>query len=230
MGRDRFVQQVVDRSPRHDEIVEDGVVRENKSTDGVPFPVQFQLSGGRPDAAFQAVATHSPPGPDGTLGKISLAVGQCSENVFFGDVKTPDVVQAAVVALADHRVHAAGGLADVGVAGQHVLHQRRLHGANTQRIGEQNRRFQRAQFIDLDKAGGLAEAVDNIACRQEFVVEDISLMGQQSRHAGLDVSLRQRAVSHRHPRHIADLIQGAVGQPPHREPPLVSCNSHAASS
>ena len=39
----------------------------------------------------------------------------------------PDVVEAAVVALADHRVDAAGGLADVGVLIQHILHQRCLH-------------------------------------------------------------------------------------------------------
>ena len=90
-----------------------------------------------------------------TLGEIGFAVCQSGSHMCLGDMQAPDIVQAAVVALADDRVHTAGGLADIGVALQHIFDQRRLHGAHTQGVGKQDGGLQRAQLIDLDKAGGL---------------------------------------------------------------------------
>ena len=228
MGRDLRIQQRLDGRPRHDEVIENGMVREDERTDGVGLPVQLHLPGCRPDAAFQAVAAHPAPGSNGTLGKIGPAVSQRGKDMLFGYMQAPDVVQAAVVALADDRVHAAGGLTDVRITLQHVLHQRRLHGAHTEGIGEQDRRFQRPQLVDLDQAGRLAETVDDMAGRQHLIVEHIARMRQQSRHAGLDIAVRQCAVPHRHARHIADLVPGAVRQSADPEAPFVRFDSHCS--
>ena len=176
------------------------------------------------------MAAHSPPGTYGTLGKVCLAVCQRGKDVLFGDMKPPDVVQAAVVALADHRVHAAGGLADVGVSLQHILHQRGLRRAHAEGVGKQDGRFQRAQLVDLHKTGGLAKAVDDIAGRQHLFVENVPLVGQQCRYAGLHCTVCQGAVPYRHPRHIADLIPRTFGQCAHLKPPFVPCNAHRSSS
>ena len=230
VGRDAVIQQGVDRRARHDEVIEGGVIGEHHCPDGVGLTVQLHQPGGRTDAAFQPVAAHSPPGAYGTLGKVWLAVGQCSEDVFFGDVKAPDVVQAAVVALADHRVHAAGGLADVGVFLQHILYQRGLCRAHAEGVGKQDRRFQRAQLVDLHKAGGLTKAVDDIAGCQHFFVEHVPLVRQQRRYARLHYAVCQGAVPYRHPRHIADLIPRTFGQRAHLKTPFVSCNAHRSSS
>ena len=67
-----------------------------------------------------------------------------------------------------------------GVALQHIFDQRRFHGAHTQGVGKQDGGLQRAQLIDLDKAGGLAEAVDDMAGRQHFVMEHIPGWGSSA--------------------------------------------------
>ena len=41
-------------------VIEDGAVGEHQRTNGVLFPVQLHHTGGRADAALQAVAAHSP--------------------------------------------------------------------------------------------------------------------------------------------------------------------------
>ena len=66
--------------------------------------------------------------------------------------------------------------------------------------------LQCTQLIDLDKAGGLAEAVDDMAGRQHFVMEHISGVRQQRGHTGLDVAIRQCAMAHCHARHITCLL------------------------
>ena len=230
MGRDAVVQQRMDGLARHDEVVKQRVVGEYQCTDGVLLAVQLHHPGGRADAALEPVTAHSPPCAYGALGKVCLAVRQRSKDVLFGDMKSPDVVQAAVVALADHRVHAAGGLADIGVLFQHILHQRGLRRAHTEGVGKQNRRFQRAKLVDLYKAGGLAKAVDNMAGRQHLFVENISRVRQQRRYAGLHHTVCQRAVPHRHARHIADLIQRTFGQLAHLKTPFISRDAHRSSS
>ena len=230
VGRDAVIQQGVDRRARHDEVIEQRMVGEHQCAHGVGFSVQFHHPGGGADAAFQAVAAHPPPGTYGTLGKICLAVCQRGKNVLLGHMEPPDIVQAAVVALADHRVHAAGGLADVGVFLQHILYQRGLCRAHAEGVGKQDGRFQRAQLVDLHKAGGLAKAVDDIAGRQHFFVENIPLVRQQRRYARLHHAVCQGAVPYRHPRHIADLIPCTFGQRAHLKAPFVPCNAHRSSS
>ena len=230
MGRDAVIQQRMDRRARHDEVIEQRVIGEHQCAHGVGFSVQFHHPGGGADAAFQPVAAHPPPGTYGTLGKICLAVCQRGKNVLLGHMKPPDVVQAAVVALADHRVHAAGGLADVGVFLQHILYQRGLRRAHAEGVGKQDGRFQRAQLVDLHKTGGLAKAVDDIAGRQHLFVEHVPLVRQQRRYARLHYAVCQGAVPYRHPRHIADLIPRTFGQRAHLKTPFVSCNAHRSSS
>ena len=111
-----------------------------------------------------------------------------------------------------HGVHAAGRLADVGVALQHILYQSRFHRAHAEGVGKEDGGFQRAQLLDLHQTRGLAKAVDDMAGRQDLLVEEVALVRQQSRDAGLHAAVCQRTVPHRYPRHVADLIQRPVGQ------------------
>ena len=220
----------MDRRARHDEVIEQRVVGKHQCAHGIGLAVQLHHPGGRADTALEAMAAHSPPGTYGTLGKVCLAVCQRGKDVLLGHMEPPDVVQAAVVAFADHRVHAAGGLADVGVFLQHIPHQCGLCRAHAEGVGKQDGRFQRAQLVDLHKARGLAKAVDDIAGCQHFFVEHVPLVRQQRRYAGLHRAVCQRAVPHRHPRHIADLIPRTFGQCAHLKAPFVPCNSHRSSS
>ena len=221
VGRDAGVQQGLDGGACHHEVVEDSVIGEHQHTDGVGLPVQLHHTGSRADAALQAMAAHSPACAHRALGEVGAAVGQRSPHIFLGDMEAPDVVQAAVVALADHRVDAAGGLADVGVPVQHILHQRRLHRAHAEGVGEEDGRLQRAQLLDLDKAGGLAETVDDVAGRHHLIVENIPRMGQQGGDAGLDLAVRQRTVAYRNARHVTNLVQRAAGQLAHPDAPVL---------
>ena len=75
---------------------------------------------------------------------------------------------------------------DIGVALQHIFDQRRFHSAHTQGVGKQDGGLQRTQLIDLDKARGLAKAVDDMAGRQHLIMEHIPGVGQQRGHTGLD--------------------------------------------
>ena len=212
VGRDVCLQQLLDGGTAHNEIIKHGMVGEDKGTNGIVFSIQLHHPGSRPDAALEAVAAHPPARAHSTLGKISLAVGQCVKNVLLGDMEAPDVVQTAVVALAHHRVHAARRLTDIRILGQHILDQRRLRRAHAEGVGKEDGRFQGAQLVDLNQAGGLAKAVDDMAGGQQLLVEDIPRVGQQGRHARLDIAVRQGAVAHGHAGHVADLIQRAVGQ------------------
>ena len=212
VGRDVCLQQLLDGGTAHNEIIKHGMVGEDKGTNGIVFSIQLHHPGSRPDAALEAVAAHPSARAHSALGKISLAVGQCVKNVLLGDMQAPDVVQTAVVALAHHRVHAARRLTDIRILGQHILDQRRLHRAHAEGVGKEDGRFQRAQLVDLNQAGGLAKAVDDMAGGQQLLVEEIPRVGQQGRHARLDIAVRQGAVAHRHAGHVADLIQRPVGQ------------------
>ena len=219
VGRDAGGQPLPDGDARQDQIVKAGVVGQDQRPQMVGTAVQFQPAGGRPDAPFQPVAAHPAAGPHRALGKAGAAAGQGCPDVLPGDVEAPDVVKAAVVALAHHRVDAAGGLADVGAQRQHMAHQGVVHRAHAQGVGEQDGRLQSAQLLDLDKAGGLAKAVDDVGRRRHFFVKEIAGVGQKGGDAGLHLPVGEGAVAHRHPRHVADEVAGSVGQAAHGKAP-----------
>ena len=69
-----------------------------------------------------------------------------------------------------------------------------------------------------------------MAGRQHLFVENISRVRQQRRYAGLHHTVCQRAVPHRHARHIADFIQRTFGQLAHLKTPFISRDAHRSSS
>ena len=220
MGRHAGLGQTLpDGDAGQDQVVEPRVVGQDQRPQMEGPPLQLQPAGGRADAALEPVAAHPTAGPHRALGKIGAAVGQGGQGVGLGDVEAPDVVQAAVVALADHRVDAAGGLADVGAAVQHIPDQRGGHRPHAEGVGEEDGGLEGAQLFDLDKADGLAKAVDDVGRRGHLFVKSVPRVGQQGGDAGLDVAAGQGAVAHRHPRHVADPVQGPGGQAAHRKAP-----------
>ncbi len=73
------------------------------------------------------------------------------------NVQAANVVQAAVVGLANQRVHRS----HVRVARliERPAHEAFDGGADAQRVGQRDRRLDRAELIDLRRAGELAEGV-----------------------------------------------------------------------
>ena len=102
-------------------------------------------------------------------------------------MKPTDVVETAVVALADQRVDSAGFDPDVLVLLQHIFHQRGGGGADAQSVGHDDRCLDGAQLLHLHQTHGLAEAVDNGRGRHDLVLEKISLVGEDGCDAGVHI-------------------------------------------
>ena len=109
-------------------------------------------------------------------------------------VLAANVIQAAVIGLADERVHRSHVL----VAGlierppDESIHDR----ADTQRIGQRDRRFDRAELVNLRRSGELAEGVADKHRARHFVLEDVALMRHDDGHAGANaVTLVERQVT-----------------------------------
>lgn len=123
-----------------------------------------------------------------------------------------DVIEAAVVALAHHRVDALHRHPVLPAAAHHVLDQRVLHQAHIEGIGQGDGGLQRAQLLNLDKARRLAKAVPDIACGQQLVGEDVLPAGHHHRDAGVVVFAVDGAVSHRDAGDVGDFVALSAGQ------------------
>ena len=116
-----------------------------------------------------------------------------------------DVVQRAVVGLTNHRVD--GG--DRVVVG---LRQRPLHcpvksGRHTERVRQDHRRFDIAQFHHLGRPGELPEAVGHVDRAGDLVLEQVAGMRQNGGHPGTHVvAVKQRHLANANPFDIGDAV------------------------
>ena len=138
------------------------------------------------------------------------------QGVLFRDRQRLDVIERSVVALGNDRIHRRGGAPDVGIAGDGVAHQSRGADADGQGVGQKDRRLECAEFVDLDEADALAEAVDHMARGPDLLAEEIAAVGQDGGDTGVDIAGLKRAVANPHVGHVADVViaagrQGSAG-------------------
>ena len=162
--------------------------------------------GGGTDAALEGVAHHAGTGAYITLGKGLRCCRQGRTGVLLGDMQAADVAEAGIVALHDQGIDRACIQADVVVSLQHILHQRRGHGAHGQGIGQQNGGLQGAQLLHLDQADALAEAVDNMCPGQALLVEHIPCVGNDGGDAGMYLAVVDGHLAHTNTRHIGNEV------------------------
>ena len=130
--------------------------------------------------------------------------------MLFGNVQAADIAEAGVVALHDQGIDRACIQADVVVSLQHILHQRRGHGAHGQSIGQQDGGFQRTQLLHLDQADALSEAVDHMGSGQALFVKYITRVGDDGGDAGVYLAVVDRHMAHTHPRYIRNQVAGTM--------------------
>ena len=96
---------------------------------------------------------------------------ECLEHMLPGHSTPGDLVDAAVVALAYHRVQA-GHLHPILLALLHcIFHQGIVHQAHVQRVGQGNGGLQRAQLLHLQKPRRFAEPVPHKGRSRQLLVE-----------------------------------------------------------
>src|SRR5262249_52961363 len=89
-----------------------------------------------------------------------------------------------------------------------IIDQRVGNSRHVQGGGEQNRRLDFTQFVDLSRASQLAECVADEYGARHFLLEEITRMGKHGGYSGADIrSPCQRWMSDRHTRDIGDGIQ-----------------------
>ena len=174
---------------------------------GIILPVQRDDAGGRADAALEAQAAHACSGADGALGKLLGGVGNGVKNVLLGDVEAADIVEPAVVALADQRVDRAGGAADILVLRQHIADQRSGGRADAEGVGHDDGGLDGAKLFHLHQTHALAEAVDHGGGCHDLVPEQVARMRQNGGDARIHVlAVTHGDVPHLDPRDVGDQI------------------------
>ena len=96
-----------------------------------------------------------------------------------------DVVQARVVRFAHERVDRANRL--VARLRQGVGDDRLEGGPNGQSVGQDDRRLDRAQLLDLRRAGKLAEGVAHENGARDFLLKQVAAVGEDGRDARMDL-------------------------------------------
>jgi len=119
-----------------------------------------------------------------------------------------DVIEEAIVGLADHGIDRHDALV-AGLA-ERPFDRARHTLRNRQRVGQDNRRFDLAEFFDLGGTGELAEAVTERETGRNLVLEEIARVRQDRRHTGAYASaLDQREMAYRDAGDIRDRVQRA---------------------
>ena len=165
--------------------------------------------GGGANAALQIVADHALARAYISLGKIGRGAFNSGEYLFLSHRPVPDVIERAVVALADHRVHRLDGIAPGLCLAAHVLHHGVMDQAHVQGVGQGNGGLQGAQLPDLHQPRRFAEAVKHMAGRHHLLLKNIIRTGQDHRHAGFVPLAVHSTVAHPNAGYIRNGVPGS---------------------
>ena len=122
------------------------------------------------------------------------------------DVEATDVVQAAVVGLADERVHGPDVL--VAGLGERPADDRVDGDADPERVGQNDRRFDGAELLHLRRSGELAEGVADKDRAGHLLTKEIPGVRKDRGHAcPHGVSRHQSRVSDAHASDIRDGVE-----------------------
>ncbi len=138
----------------------------------------------------------------------SLRRGDRRSHVVGPHVQPANVVEAAVVGFADERVD--GSHVGVAVLLQRPLHQPFDRGADAQRVGQRDRRFDRAELVDLRRARELAEGVADEHRAGHLLLKHVAGVRHDDGHAGANgVAGDERRVADAHAGDIGDGVERA---------------------
>ena len=129
------------------------------------------------------VPVPAPTAPSSTVPSFAPAIA--AGDVLARHVQPANVVERAVVGLADERIHGSHAL----VAGLHErpADDRVDRGAYRERVRQNDGRFDRAEFLDLSRPGELAEGVPDKDGAGHLLLEQIAAMREDGGHAGANV-------------------------------------------
>jgi hypothetical protein len=137
----------------------------------------------------------------------SVADGQRRHGIGLGHGQRLNVVQGAIVAFHHHRIDSGCAAPDAGVRGNGGPDQRIGTAPDAKGIGQQDRGFQRAQFLHLHQTGAFAEPVDHLDRRRHLVGEQVAGVRDHSRYPGGQAPAQPRAMPDRNPGDIGDGVQ-----------------------
>ena len=144
-----------------------------------------RAAGRRADAAFESERDRPGAGADGAfLDRAAARRLDRVKHLIPPDGTGADVVQRAVVRLRDERVDRAHLL--VPRQRQHVVEQRVGHARHVQRRGQEDRRLDLAELLDLCRPRDLAEAVADEDRARHFLLKEAPAVRQHRGHAGAD--------------------------------------------
>ena len=150
------------------------------------------------------VPVPAPTDPSATGPSTALRIA--AQNVLARDVQAADVVQAAVVRLADERVHAAH--VRVGLLRERPRHDRLERRSDAQRVGQDDRRLDRAELVDLSRAGELAERIADEHRSRDLVSKQIAGVRKDRRHTGAyAIAADDGRVTHAHAADVRDCVE-----------------------
>ena len=162
-----------------------------------------QAARGRADAALVIEARRSRAGADRPFGDRPSGSGPDGlEDVGLRDVPAADVVEPAVVRLAHDGIDRSDLL--VSREAERPVDDGVRRRRDAQGVGQDDRRFERAELLDLGHAGELAVAVADRDPGRDLVLEEVADVRQNGRHARPDVLPFDE-------RDLADLDPGDVG-------------------
>ena len=159
------------------QIVQPPGIGEDERADGVARVRLRQHARRGADAAIDAEGDHPRSRADAPLRHWAIRrFRERAVDVLGMDVPPLDVIQVAVVALHHDRIDARRADADGGLDRQHVVDQRVRDARDIERVRQQDRRLDCAEFVHLHEADGLAEAIDDMAGGGHFLAEEIAGM------------------------------------------------------
>ena len=158
-------KETTDRHACHHQVLAAAKVGLDQRAQGVAAQIVGQPAAGAADAAFPAVTDRPGAGADRALldGTAASALERLPD-VLGMDMPALDIIQIAVVGLADDDVNTAAvsGDANLGVLADGSLDQRIQHQADVEGIGQGQRGFQDAQLAHLLETADFAVAVDGV--------------------------------------------------------------------
>ena len=217
-GLEAFGKRAAERIAAERDLRQAAEVGENEGADGV-----FgggRLSGGgegdptrsRADAALEAEGRHPASGADAAFGDLGVGGGTRGAVMRFADGEVLDVVEVAVVAFEDERVDGRQPAPGLRVGGNRLADLRLRDRADGEGVGQCDRRFEHPEFLDLDEADALTEAVDHVRGGGDAVLERIAGVRDDHTDAGLPFTVGQRAVPDADAGDVGDRVAGAGRQ------------------
>jgi hypothetical protein len=224
---------IADRDPVDAQELAGPVVCLDQGTDGPPAGAGRDEPRCRPDPALELVADHPRPAAHGSLrDRAARRPVERRIEVLGADVEAIDVVQDAVVGLADDRQ---GPELVVHRVGAHRVDQQRIvNDPDRMRVRDRDRARQEAGFADPLEAGQLAVAVEAVAAGEDGLDEGVAVVRDDHGHARPDRPFAddarplppdQRRVPNAHAGHVRDGVERARPEPA-QDDSVIAC-AHA---